>query len=358
MSTNYYFISSPLHLLFSANLAIQNQGERNIAILISKAEKQIEFFSSVIQKEGSIFSDLLVLKQGEKGAKTRQRKENLKTLKDFVLKNTPHRVYTGTDRRVEFQFTMHKARKENPGVTGIYLDEGTATYVGHFHMNSIQHRWVDPLLKKIGYGFWWNNPVIIGESKWIDEVYAAFPEFVHPLLKGKKLHPIEQDNFHTTEFSRFAQTLAASFSVNFDRLSETRLLILLSLESFYDDPDEHLAKLIEHATQFVPLEQIAIKAHPRSKSVARFQQRYPEIYFVDSKIGLEMLLPHLTSKTAFVGDISSTLFTVKWFNPIATLATVEFSQGSYSKTIEKIKLFYRQIGVPSLTYSELNGLLE
>jgi hypothetical protein len=34
MSTNHYFISSPLHLLFSANLAIQNKRDKNGAVLV------------------------------------------------------------------------------------------------------------------------------------------------------------------------------------------------------------------------------------------------------------------------------------------------------------------------------------
>ena len=358
MLTNYYFISSPLHLLFSANLAIQNKGQRNIAILISKTSAQIDFFSGVLKNDQSVFSELLSFERGQQQGKTAERKRRLKLISDFVQKNPPQRIYTGTDRRVEFQFAMYSARKSNPNVKGIYLDEGMATYLGHRYMDRLQHKWVDPLLKKLAYGFWWNNPLIIGHSKWIDEVYAAFPDCVHPLLHSKKIQPMNQNHFNSDEFNAFALALVSSSSIECKSLSNIRLLILLTLESFYDNPEKHLSQIIQQATKHIPIEQIAIKAHPRSKAIEKYRELYPQAAFLDNQVGLELLLPHLNRDTIFIGDISSTLMTIKWFNSDAKLGAVELKQDSYSQTMEDIKSLYQKIGVPSLEYSELKRVFE
>ena len=162
-------------------------------VLHKNKEKATKHFNN-------LFQDTYDLTINDDQQKFKQRKLRFAEIEKVIISTPPNRIFTGSDRRMEFQFAMHKARQVNAEVEGIYIDDGTVSYLGHKSINSIFHKTIDPLLKKIVYGAWWKNALTTGSSSWISKAYLAVPKDAHPLLQTKELIPLEQDVFSTDEF--------------------------------------------------------------------------------------------------------------------------------------------------------------
>lgn len=356
--TNYFFISSPLHFLFAVNMAIHHRGERNVAVITSFIARNAQLLADVIAEDSEVFAGLIRFEHGPEQSKTAQRKVRLKLIAKVLTAHPAARLYTGTDRNVEFQYAMHIARKFNPAAKGIYLDEGTQTYLGNKRMHTLQHRYLDPLLKKLVYGWWWKNPLIIGVSSWIDEVYAAFPNLVHPLFTGKKLHTFNSDHFNDPACQGISALLLSKVQLNAETLSNIDCVLLLTHDSFYKDAQAHIERLMQAIKSRYSEARIAIKAHPRSKLLQQLQQDYPLATHLDNRIGFELLLPLLPERCVFVGDVSSALFTVKWFKPLQQVFAVKIEQVSPSHFEAPLQQLFHQVHIKQLSYQQLPQALQ
>ena len=140
----------------------------------------------------------------------------------------PDRIFTGSDRRMEFQFAMYQARKANDQVEGIYIDDGTVSYLGHKSIHSIFHKYIDPLLKKLIYGSWWKNALTTGSSAWISTAYLAVPQDAHPLLKNKQLIALDQNIFVSKEFLQVNAFLIEKYhelkAIDFLKIKNTKCI--------------------------------------------------------------------------------------------------------------------------------------
>ncbi len=354
---HYYFISSPLHLLFAACLAQQNNDDDNIAILAPRTHRHVSRFESVLTTHRKIFDEFISFEHDNLTGKTAERRRRCKVLKKALEEKPADRIYTGTDRRVEFQYAMHRATRIKPNATGIYIDEGMATYLGHKSMNSIAHRFIDPAIKKLVYGYWWDNPRTIGSSHWISRIYAAYPGLVHESLKARDIHPVPREQFSTPAFRELCETILAQSpgdsSIEASMLDRVRAMIVLTHESFYTDYRQHLQAVFDQLTQRFEPHQIAIKAHPRSSCLEEYRQRYTACIHIDNTTGTEVFTPLLNDNCCIVGDISSTLFTTRWLKPDANILAVELPalQGNALNT-ELIRLF-KNLDIPLVKRSEI-----
>jgi hypothetical protein len=122
--TNYFFISSPLHFFIACNLAISMKGSQNIAVIIARNKNVSHLYGSLAQKLGEIFDSAHVLLADP----TKNRLQNMRAagakITMFLSEHPADAIFTGIDRRYEFQFAMHRAKKINNNVTGAYMDDG------------------------------------------------------------------------------------------------------------------------------------------------------------------------------------------------------------------------------------------
>jgi hypothetical protein len=355
--TNYFFISSPLHFLFSVNMAIRHRGEHNVAVITSFIPRNAQLLADVIRQDNTVFDDVLSFNQFSQLSKTAQRKARLKLLSSYLQAHPAARLYTGTDRNVEFQYAMYCARKQNPAVQGIYLDEGTQTYLGNKRMHKLQHRYIDPLLKKLRFGWWWKNPLIIGTSGWIDLVYAAFPHLVHPLFAGKTIQPFDSRYFNDPACSRIAGLLLEKVQLNEHLLSNIDCVVLLTHDSFYQDAGQHINQLMQAVSTQFAQQRVAIKAHPRSRMLEQLKLDYPAATHLDNRIGFELMLPLFPASCVFVGDVSSTLFTVKWFKPRQSVYAVKIVQVSPAHFAAPLQQLFQNVDIQQLSYQQLPAAL-
>lgn len=353
MSTNYFFVSSPLHLLFSSNLALRHDSDRNIIVLMPRENRQFSPFADMLAGDTSIFDEVISFETGNRRGKFAERKRRMAVIKDALLERPADRIFTGTDRRVEFQYAMRVASRLNPHVTGIYVDDGMASYLGHKSMLNIAHRYIDPLFKKLAYGWWWSNPVIIGSSAWISEAHVAYPDLVHELLKSKKVVPVDKEGFRDPRFIELCSRILRHRNVDDRSVRDVDVIIVLTHESFYPDADAHLKRLVTTVREYDSSLRIAVKAHPRSEKIEIYPAMFPDILFLDSKVSMELYLPLVKEDCVIIGDISSALFTANWFNANTRIIAVNLESAVPTHLEDNLVKMFRQLDIPKTDLEQL-----
>ncbi len=340
--TNYFFISSPLHFFIASNLAISHSTDKNIAIFITKNRKNCERYVAAAQYFSTVFQQTYNLPFTDDKKIFRKRRHCFNQIKRIISSHVPDKIFTGNDRRVEFQYTMYEAQKHNNTLQGVYMDDGAISYLGHKSINKFTHKHIDPLLKKIAYGLWWDSPLTVGSSKWISSAYLAFPEQAHPLLESKKLIPIDHKVFSSALFLQISSFLTKSYPEK--NLCKLKLIICLPCEKFYVNDAKGLESLASKLSNNYQADEIAIKAHPRSKNIALLKETFEGCQFLPANLGMELLLPKLDQNTNIIGDVSTTLLTTKWLRPDLSVFTVELN----TKTPPALQRLFESIGITPL----------
>lgn len=343
---NYFFISSPLHFFIATNLALSHAGDTNIAIFISKNENIAKQYAKATQHFKKIFQQTYDLTINDDQFKFKKRKLRFTEIENLILSRLPDRIFTGSDRRMEFQFAMHKARELNPNVEGIYTDDGTVSYLGHKSINSVFHKYIDPMLKKLVYGFWWKSALTTGNSSWISKAYLAVPKDAHPLLKAKKLIALDQDVFASDKFLAVNEFLIEKYDeINEINFSKIKAVLCLPNESFYLKNNQFLQQIKKTINKHFQPAEIAIKAHPKSKDMALLAQVFPKSISLPNTLGMELLLPKLSNDTSIIGDVSTALLTAKWLKPKVTVQAFEVN----SDISKNLKELFNSLGIRFLS---------
>lgn len=323
--TNLFFISSPLHFLEACNLAFQTRGDKNLAIIISKNTDAAARFERTIRANLTNFDHCIVLTENKKASKLSARKALMQSIKELVDLHSPQAIYTGNDRRIEFQFAMHCARQINPSAEGIYMDDGAISYLGHKSISNIFHRFIDPFLKKIVYGTWWNNALTTGASKWISTCYLAFPEKAHPLLSHKNLKPIDGEVFAREDFQKIGLSLLDNQSGEIAKLKNLKALFCLPVDDEFKTEQAVFLNARDRFLSDLDASEIAVKAHPRSTLDDSIKQDFDGCLILPKSIGFEALLPLLGKQTKIIGTASTALLTSRWLRPELAVASLNRS---------------------------------
>lgn len=337
--------------MFSVATALGHKDDINIAIVDYYIESNRRLFTQALESS-EIFDTVVSFSDAHIKSKLKRRRARMRKLAELVAKVQPFRVYTGSDRNVGFQYTMYLANRGSSLVKGHYLDEGTQTYLGHGNMYSIVHNYVEPLLKKLVYGMWWSNPKMIGASKWVSTIHAALPNLVHSVIRNKNIEEISPTQFNHPAFSEFNEKLLSLADIEVKPLKNVRYVIILTGDSFYKDINKHLDRIVGVLTQNVEKKHIAVKAHPRSNCIEHFKQKHPELIHIDNRVGFEFLLPQFSSDCTFIGDISSTLFTIKWLNINKNVLAVKPEQDTLARRSDSLTKLLNEVGVKQLSYQE------
>jgi len=343
---NYFFISSPLHFFIATNLAISHKADTNIVLFIGKNAQTAKQYAKATKHFENIFHDTYDLTINDNQQKFKQRKLRFKEIEKIKVSTPPDRIFTGSDRRVEFQFAMYQARKSNADVQGIYIDDGTVSYLGHKSINNIFHKSIDPMLKRLVYGSWWKNALTTGSSNWISKAYLAVPKDAHPLLKTKELIALDQEVFSSDEFLAVNNFLVAKYDeLNVIDFPKIKAVLCLPNESFYLKNPSFLQQISKTILQHFKPEEIAIKAHPKSKDMALLAQVFSKSISLPNTLGMELLLPKLSDSTSIIGDVSTALLTAKWLKPKVTVQAFEVN----SDISKNLKTLFNSLGISFLS---------
>lgn len=324
-----FLVSTPLNLFVASGIAVAHADSMTPhLVFIDQSDIHDNPYINAAQHwPESPFHSVTVLpaRAGKTGDKLKVRRKTFWQLEGLIHQLSPTRIYTGNDRRVEFQFAMHVASGVSSTLTGAYMDDGTFSYVGRTN-KGLQDTLIDNLLKKLVYGFWWQQPVTVGSSNWISEAHVAFPQHVHPLLQNKDLHALGTECFCSAPVQALSKHLLADFAVYVDALQRLDILFTLPHDSLIKDKNNYGRALtnVMEALQEQGL-QIGIKYHPRHDPANDLKfTNLNNTHLLPQRLGFEAMLP-LLGNTTIIGDISTTLLSSKWLRPDLRSLSLVFS---------------------------------
>ncbi|WP_221793825.1 alpha-2,8-polysialyltransferase family protein [Oceanobacter mangrovi] len=355
MTVSAYLASTPLHILNSIAIADTSPGQHHLLIIDQPEVTDNIYYKLLAEWPDSPFTSLAIYPGRIKGSKDKlqQRRKIFAELERFAKRDQPTQVYTGNDRRIEFQYLMHVCSEQALAPHGYYMDEGTFTYVGRKASSGFGDKVIDNLIKKLTYGFWWSNPPTVGGSHWIQTVYAAFPELVIDVLKSKEVRPLAECYRDSSAIGRFAARFLQHFSFDQSTLTGTDLLITTPHESLIEKISgyrEMLVSCIEQAT--AQGKRVAVKYHPRNidPDILGFAN-HPLVKLIPAAIPFELICP-MMQDVVLVGDLSSTLINASWLTPDVKVLALQVHSGA-----SEFDRLFQQLGIPVIPPAELGQAL-
>tara|TARA_R110001583_G_scaffold169208_2_gene322092 strand:- start:8958 stop:10040 length:1083 start_codon:yes stop_codon:yes gene_type:complete len=351
-----YLVSTPLHLFLASAIASQRSDKKNILVFIDQVSTNDNFYYEQVNKwNDSPFEETYIFPGRIKGfiEKRNSRKEIFSALDVIIEQFKPAQIYTGNDRRIEFQYSMFKSQ-EYGGAEGNYIDEGTYTYLGRPPSLGVGDMVVDSTIKKIAYGFWWKNPPTIGGSAWVTNVYAAFPNLVHPLLEEKNLIELSSEWLQSDSLNNFSAQLLATKDIDFDSIQAIDVLIALPHESIIAKNKHYKDSLISLISQLTAQgKNIAVKYHPRDIKQDALELQAIGCQLIPKQVNFEALLLIFPKNRTILGDFSSVLLNARWLRPdLRVIAALE----DKTSVSEQLYSLYTSLKIEMVDVKELSSL--
>lgn len=344
--TSLFLVSTPLHLMVAIAITDTLQLANAHLVFIDQVNgRKNPYLDTLHTWPTNPFKSMAVFYRPERKvlSKLKSRRETFSALATLIEQLQPRHIYTGNDRRVEFQFCMHTADRMGINTCGYYMDEGTFTYVGRKASNHFTDKVLDNWVKKLAYGGWWQHPATVGASAWIDTVYVSFPEIIHPLLKAKKIQQLTLQFWQSKRLIEFCELLV-SFIGKPVNLAEYDLLITLPHESIINANGhykEQIKTIIE--TAITAGSKVGVKYHPRdTNSDLLYLADIPGVEILSRELPFEALLPMIKTGATVLGDFSTTLISTRLLRP--DLKAQAIDHGSNKNTVEFIEL-YKKMGI-------------
>lgn len=346
-----YLPSTPLNILVAVAHASAFAEEQvsQLVLIDQKTSDNNLYFKALKAWNDSPFENIeLTLGVAKGKKKLDERKVNFLVLSDLIKSFPADAIAVGSDRRVEFQYLMH-LRSKSIGlsqVEGWYLDDGLYSYAGR------PYTWfkdsVNGLLKKVVYGFWWEEPKTVGASSWIKQAWLFSPKNAIPEISKKVCHSIPSEWFFNEKVSKFIGLVLSEHGLDNEiqsKCDRIDLFILiphpnniLKMEGYI----ERLEVFLEKAKELGLM--IMVKYHPKAKGIDPLNliERYG-VLVMESGLAFELVLPKLSHKLIVLGDVSTAVMTAKWLRPDITVCAIlnkndPFSQ-QFKGAIEKLDIY-------------------
>ncbi|GAB6033903.1 polysialyltransferase family glycosyltransferase [Galenea microaerophila] len=320
MQKTLYMPSTPLNLLVSVAHALHFKTQQTAQLwLIDQKPSAAPYLEALKTWHDSPFEQVEISYQASKGHnKYTHRKQLFRQLNQQLHTFLPHQVAVGSDRRVEFQYVMHRLSETlgRPDIKGIYLDDGLYSYAGR------PYKWykdaINALLKKIAYGFWWQEPPTVGASPWIDEAWLFQPQnAVSAITQKSALHKIAPSWFQSPVLKQFSSQVLATFHFDAAPLNDIDIVIFIPHPNNISKMQGYEKGLIQLVNALCRQgSKVAVKYHPRMEEEDYFSLKKLGIQkIIPSQLASEFILPALKQECLIVGDVGTALLTAKWIRP-------------------------------------------
>lgn len=342
----FFFASTPLNIMLACSIALslrQGQSKQAVLILIDQTlnESDNPYFLAVKKWRYSPFKNVLILslKQSKLLNKLTNRRRTLKTLKRLIKQYQPEQIFTGNDRRIEFQYAHHLMQKYAKDSVSTYYEDGLFSYLPR--KAKWTEKWITTPVNYLYYGFWRETPESAGHSNKINQIYAAFPDLVCDTLKQKPCVKLP-DNLTTEAMLNLATILLqiSRDNVPIKQLNTSEIVVILPHESNY----KHNANYRDALLKRLPdnAKSVLIKYHPRNTQTDALNlTKIDSIQLLNPLIPFEFYLPYF-QQTKIIGDISAALLTSKWLRPDLEVFALEQPQNSQRANL------YQKLGIQFL----------
>lgn len=309
MASHLYLCSTPLNMLVASLIALSKPTDKHILAAIDQpGGKAHGLFAMINAWPESPFQNTQVISYKQKGLRNKHnaRREAFANIEQLLAENTFEFIYTGNDRRIEFQYAMHIAADKT---VGVYMDDGTYSYIGK-KSHWLSDKIIDAGIKKMMYGRWWRQPANIGASSWIKQTWLFKPEQAMAHLQSRTCFKIPAINQNA--MASLTNIACEQAGLNSAELSNIQLLILLPHESVLSPAN---ATLLSQLLNKADPAHSAVKLHPRSQQLPeQLQSAIQHCKTLPSSIPVELLLPALPA-CKVVADMSTVLLTIRWLRP-------------------------------------------
>ncbi|MDG6774907.1 hypothetical protein QCB45_11235 [Thiomicrorhabdus sp. ZW0627] len=340
---NLYLVSTPLNVLLAvAHASALSDRQVSELVLIDQRNIQNNLYLKALNAfEKTPFQNVEITSGSAKGTdKLAERKQVFLQLEQLVKRFKPDVVTVGSDRRIEFQYVMNLLNEESSkGVEGWYLDDGLYSYAGrpkHWFKDT-----VNSILKKLVYGFWWDEPKTVGASNWIDQAWLFHPEQAVSELKAKKCRTILTEWFTSPAVMDFSGHILNILGLSQEKLDEIQAVELILIIP-HPDNIKKIEGYEENILNFLELAakqniRVAVKYHPRTGQldplclVDRFK-----CLLIPSELAFEFVLPFLSPNSTVVGDVGTSLLTSGWLRPDVKCCAVIAEEDAYLSSFGKI----------------------
>jgi len=340
-----YLPSTPLNILVSSAVALQLQNEAATLILIDQEQcgESSPYFQALTQWQTSPFEKLDCFPGTIIGQTKRASRQIIFQQLDKILHQLrPEKVYVGSDRRIEFQFVMHRLQQLGIKAEGVYLDDGLYTYAGRLFV--WWKDWVNAGLKKLVYGSWWQEPATVGASNWIQSAFVFQPKQVHSALASKTLHALPVAGFTHKSMKALSEILFIQFQLEVAVVTQLDVVILIPHPNNIAKMSGYEMQLKQEICQFLAEgKHVAVKYHPRtSQEDPLGLQMLGVKVLLPKQLAFEFILPLLSLNTLVQGDVGSAILTTKWLRPdlsvVAVLNPLDSFQKQFLDLMEQFKV--------------------
>ena len=274
------------------------------------------------------------------------RKKFMQDIRRPLDKILPVEIICSNDRRMEFQFAMHYMKqKTGKYPLGSYIDDGLFSYLGR--RSNIIDKYLDTLLKKLFYGFWWNYPPTVGASFLIDNAWLIFPEQAIEPLRAKKVTRPNELLFASENIQELLRILCEQLDIYLRvNLHSKVLLLLLPHSSAVGDIRTMRNTLLQLAHSKYADYKLCVKPHPRDDfDKWDFSE---DVELISQSIPSELLLPFLPQDRIIMGPISTSLLTAKWLLPMTPIYYINTPLKGYQNI--SVDEFMNSLGIKQLEY--------
>lgn len=358
MKSVLYLPSTPLNILLSiAHAAAFQSSQKAHLVLIDQKQIEDNLYFQVLKSSG-LFSEVAILPGNAKGkGKLVERKQSFANLQKWSSLWKPELIMVGSDRRVEFQYLMNHL--QGIGCQGGYLDDGLYSYAGK---PAVWYKdTVNALLKKLSYGFWWDEPATVGASKWIDQAWLFQPDEVVEELKAKELHYLNLEFFQNTKFKKISEMICGQGGLNhetLERLKDIELIVLIPHPNNIQKMEGYKDKLMVFLDS-VTLEglKVAVKYHPREQQddSLGLNSCYGAL-ILPKTLAFEFILPFAKKQSLIVGDVGTALLTAQWLRPDLSVFAVLSEGDKFQSSFVDL---YARLGVQRVSdFTKLTAIIE
>lgn len=373
--TNYYFASSPRHLMLFAGLALEAPAdeENHLFFIEHIPARGVQGYLAMLEAwPGSPFAQCRVLEgdwrpalaTGASGDRRRAknrlkksfRRNNRQVIERALDSSPPDSIFVGIDNYYEVQLALHLASQRNPDLRRVYVEDGCSAYemsYRNLHIRDLPKEW----FKTLRFGLWWKPCTLAGTSGWVDEAYVAYPELVLDQLKALELHELPRAVYHGDDFLDLARIMGREFGVDVGRLAELDVLIAVTNTKWGSSLPNYVSTLVRLCEALLSAgKKVGIKLHPREQEPDPLGLGEREgLYLVPQQAMFEMLVVLVeSSELTIIGDASSAMIGARWLRPdVTTIALRHDPDGVDGKYLQKV---FDGIGVTIET--ELESLPE
>jgi len=236
---NVFVAYTPYHIFISLIMALSGgdkDEDQHLIIVSNFSDAQLMYksllscpslpFKEIVFYKGEYNLDILNSFQ-RKFARFLGVRRICRDLVSHIKHEKIDKVYLFNEDRAYSLAILDYVSKQKGAVKASFVEDGTTNYSSYIERKKMPYL----IFGKIFYGLWWKNVPVMGTSKFFDENWAFFPDFVRPELSDKVKKQIPLKGILELERNQIAARVLLDYEFKLKDIQDLNAIILLSHSS-------------------------------------------------------------------------------------------------------------------------------